>query len=166
MTASIRAAMKNGSALLRILPAILLTLTAACGSVDPMADDATVGDDTIGDDGDDGMAPDAAPPPPEPDAPPPPECTSDAACPADEPICQDGDCVCPTECCVSATCPALSDGLVPQICQGGDCCVANGTVIGIPALGCGSSVSLPASACCSGRKNSSFSTGFTCVCVP
>jgi hypothetical protein len=48
----------------------LLTLTAACGSVGPMADD-DAGDDTIGDDS--MPQPDAAPPPP-------PECTSDDQC--------------------------------------------------------------------------------------
>ena len=68
--------------LLGILPPILLTLTAACGSVDPMGDD--VGDDTTGDDG--MNEPDAAPPPP------PPECTSSEQCPIDRPVCEAETC--------------------------------------------------------------------------
>jgi hypothetical protein len=60
---------------LGIFTPFLLTLAAACGSVDPMADDDD-GDDTTGDDGDDGDDgdnPDAPPPPP-------PPCDGDDEC--------------------------------------------------------------------------------------
>ena len=117
--------------LLGILPAILLTLTAACGSVGPMGDD-TVGDDTTGDDGDDttgddGMPEaDAAPPPPEPDAPPPPECTSDDQCPAEEPICDAETCrvceldsECPSGACNYDTGACLAESEVLYVAQNG-----------------------------------------------
>ena len=92
-------------------------------------------------------------------------CCSDFECTPEEPECINGVCDCPTTCCIDSQCPDILFGLldIPQICDGGDCCVETGEIIGVPNFSgsCNTSTSLPASACCSGTK---ARAGIVCLC--